>query len=137
MTAVGFSALTRQRPELAFQIQISPLHTGYLAAPLASYQEQLKQRAKQRVNQLQAAGRDEARLYGADEELLGGLNSFYLLLDEPEVYGLPSSAKVPSRSVASSSMWSIITAILTALGIVFAFRERTASGGGLSTENTK
>ena len=33
----------------------------------------------------------------ADDKMLGGLNAFYLLVDEPEVYGLPSNPKVPSR----------------------------------------
>jgi len=47
------------------------------------------------------------------------------LLDEPEVYGLPSNPKVPARSVIRSSFWSIVTAVLTALSVLFAFRERT------------
>ena len=60
-----------------------------------------------------------------DDKILGGLRSFYLLMDEPEVYGLPSNPKVPSRSVPRSSFWSIVTAAFTALGVLFAFRERT------------
>ena len=86
----------------------------------------LKQRASQRLSQLQQTGQNEARLYGADEQVLGGLNSFYLLLDEPEIYGLPSKPKVPSRSVSSSSLWGIVTSIFTALAILFAFRGRTS-----------
>ena len=37
-----------------------------------------------------SAGVDEARLYGADpDDGVGGIGAFFLLLDEPEVYGLP------------------------------------------------
>ena len=75
---------------------------------------------------LHREGHCEARLYGEDQTALGGLNSFYLLFDEPEVYGLPSAPVVPSRSVPRSSFWSILTAIVTALGVLFAFRERTS-----------
>src|SRR5581483_12528435 len=68
------------------------------ACPTASIQfgpiDQLKQRAAQRVQQLQAQGQKDAYLYGADESMLGGLNSFYLLIDKPEVYGLPSNPQL-------------------------------------------
>jgi formate dehydrogenase iron-sulfur subunit len=65
----------------------------------------------------------QAALYGADDKVLGGLNSFYLLLDTPETYGLPSNPKLPSRNVYMASFLSIVTACLTALGVLFAFRE--------------
>jgi formate dehydrogenase iron-sulfur subunit len=84
----------------------------------------LREQAQARVKQLQARGVTKARLYGADDKVLGGLNSFYLLLDEPEVYGLPSNPKVPSKSVVGSTFWSIFTGLLVALGVLFRFRER-------------
>ncbi|HXG08748.1 MAG TPA: 4Fe-4S dicluster domain-containing protein, partial [Gemmataceae bacterium] len=86
--------------------------------------QQLRQEAQARVAQLHAEGQTDAYLYGADEKVLGGLNAFYLLVDRPETYGLPSNPKLPSRSVPRSSVWSIITACLTALGMLFAFRGR-------------
>ena len=50
-----------------------------------------------------AAARRRARagayLYGADDKMLGGLNSFYLLVDKPEVYGLPPDPKMPTRNL--------------------------------------
>jgi formate dehydrogenase iron-sulfur subunit len=85
----------------------------------------LKRRAQARVAQLQRQGVREAQLYGADDKVLGGLNAFYLLVDKPETYGLPPEPKLPSRGVPLSSFWSIFTALLTALGILFAFRGRT------------
>ena len=84
----------------------------------------LKKEAHARVAQLHRQGQTQARLYGADDTVLGGLNSFYLLMDKPEVYGLPSDPKVPSASVPRSSFWSIFTGLLVALGVLFRFRTR-------------
>jgi formate dehydrogenase iron-sulfur subunit len=98
---------------------------------------ELKKQAEARVSQLQGQGQTRAQLYGADDKVLGGLNAFYLLVDDPEVYGLPSNPKVPSRSVPPSTFWSIFTGLLVALGVLFQFRLRAqphppvppASGG--------
>ncbi len=74
---------------------------------------------------MRGEGVTQAHLYGADETVLGGLNAFYLLVDKPEVYGLPSNPKLPSRSVLRSSFWGVFAALMTALGALFAFRDRT------------
>jgi formate dehydrogenase iron-sulfur subunit len=105
------------------------------ACPTQSIQfgpiRQLKQRAEARVAQLQREADKErktspAYLYGADDKVLGGLNAFYLLMDTPETYGLPSRPQLPSRTVPGSSLWSILAALLAALGVVFSFRNRTS-----------
>ena len=85
---------------------------------------QLKAHARERVGLLQERGVREARLYGADDKILdGGLNSFFLLLDEPEVYNLPGNPARPSNNVAPASFWTIVAAtILGLMGILF-FRE--------------
>src|SRR5205823_6917280 len=88
----------------------------------------LREQAQARVKQLHDQGVTKARLYGADDKVLGGLNAFYLLLDEPEVYGLPSNPKVPSGTVLRSTFWSILTGILVAIGILFRFRLRRREG---------
>jgi formate dehydrogenase iron-sulfur subunit len=85
----------------------------------------LKKKAEARVAQLRGQGVTQAHLYGADDKVLGGLNAFYLLVDQPEVYGLPSNPKLPSRGVLLSAFWGAFTALLTALGVLFAFRNRT------------
>jgi formate dehydrogenase iron-sulfur subunit len=84
----------------------------------------LKKKAQDRVAQLKAYGEPKAQLYGADDKVLGGLNSFYLLVDSPETYGLPSQPKIPSRNVPRSSLLSILTGFLAALGLLFSFRNR-------------
>jgi formate dehydrogenase iron-sulfur subunit len=56
--------------------------------------------AKERVAQLHAQGRTEARLYGANDlDGVGGTGSVFLLLDEPEVYGLPPDPRVPTADL--------------------------------------
>jgi len=66
--------------------------------------DELRERAAQRVEQLHADGVPEARLYGADpNDGVGGNGAFFLLLDEPEVYGLPPDPVVPTRDLGR--MW--------------------------------
>jgi formate dehydrogenase iron-sulfur subunit len=97
------------------------------ACPTASIQfgpiEELKLRAEERVNQLHGMGLNQARLYGADDKVLGGLNAFYLLMDEPEVYGLPSNPQVPGRSVLPTNLWSLGSAIVMAIAGLVGFRK--------------
>jgi formate dehydrogenase iron-sulfur subunit len=86
--------------------------------------DKLKAHARERLGILHERGVSEARLYGVDDNILeGGLNSFFLLLDEPEVYNLPENPPRPSNNVVPASFWSIAVAmILGILGIIF-FRE--------------
>jgi formate dehydrogenase iron-sulfur subunit len=86
----------------------------------------LRKRAETRVGQLHAQGERRAALYGADDTMLGGLNSFYLLVDRPEVYGLPPDPKMPSRNLAPSSVWSVLGGVMIGLAGLFTFRSRGA-----------
>ena len=81
---------------------------------------QLKARARNRLWELHQRGVSEARLYGEDEKILeGGLNSFFLLLDRPEVYNLPAQPARPAKNVAPASFWAIVAAtILSLLGML-------------------
>jgi formate dehydrogenase iron-sulfur subunit len=78
------------------------------------------------VKQLHGQGATEAYLYGADTKILGGLNAFYLLIDPPETYGLPSEVKaqVPSRTVWPSSIKAIAASLIIALGAFVSFGRR-------------
>jgi formate dehydrogenase iron-sulfur subunit len=84
----------------------------------------LKKMAQGRLGQLQHAGESRAYLYGADEGMLGGLNSFYLLVDKPQVYGLPPDPQLPSRNLKSSAVWSMLGAVVVALTSLISFRNR-------------
>jgi formate dehydrogenase iron-sulfur subunit len=78
------------------------------ACPTESIQygplDELRVRAHGRVEELVAVGVSEARLYGDDpSDGVGGAGAFFLLLEEPEVYGLPPDPVVPTRDLAA--MW--------------------------------
>jgi formate dehydrogenase iron-sulfur subunit len=51
-------------------------------------------RAKERVKQLHKQRETKAYLYGVDQDYLGGLGNFYLLIDKPEVYALPQRSQL-------------------------------------------
>ncbi|MFF9001267.1 4Fe-4S dicluster domain-containing protein [Streptomyces achromogenes] len=66
--------------------------------------EELRERARDRVARLHAAGVTDARLYGeSPEDGVGGAGAFFLLLDEPEVYGLPPDPRVTTLDLPA--MW--------------------------------
>jgi formate dehydrogenase iron-sulfur subunit len=66
--------------------------------------DELRERAERRLEQLHAAGTTSARLYGeSPDDGVGGAGAFFLLLDEPEVYGLPPDPVVTTRDLPS--MW--------------------------------
>jgi formate dehydrogenase iron-sulfur subunit len=78
------------------------------ACPTESIQfgplDELRDRAQQRVAHLHDAGRPEARLYGENpDDGVGGAGAFFLLLDRPEVYGLPPDPVVATRDLPR--MW--------------------------------
>lgn len=85
---------------------------------------ELKQIAARRVEQLHALGEQRARLYGDDEKMLGGLNSFYLIVDNPEVYGLPSNPQLPTRNLRLSSLFSTAGAVVMAVLSIVTLRKR-------------
>ena len=78
------------------------------ACPTESIQfgpvDDLRQRARQRVTALHDSGVASARLYLDDPaDGIGGGGAFFLLLDEPEVYGLPPDPVVTTRDLPR--MW--------------------------------
>jgi formate dehydrogenase iron-sulfur subunit len=89
--------------------------------------DDLRQHAAGRVEELHAAGVAEARLYGADpDDGIGGAGAFFLLLDRPEVYGLPPDPVVTTRDLPA--MWRNAAlagaGLLAATAAAFAGRRR-------------
>jgi formate dehydrogenase iron-sulfur subunit len=88
--------------------------------------DELRERAAARVAGLQAAGQDRAQLYLADpDDGIGGGGAFFLLLDDPEVYGLPPDPVVTTRDLPG--MWrhvGLAAAGLAAAGLALALRRR-------------
>jgi formate dehydrogenase iron-sulfur subunit len=84
--------------------------------------EELRECAELRVEKVRAAGSGEARLYGASpEDGVGGFGAFFLLLDEPEVYGLPPDPVVTTRSLGETWRRAGLAAGTLALAVLGAF----------------
>ena len=95
---------------------------------------ELRERGQRRVEQLKAQG-VEAYLYGANpEEFLGGLNSFYLLVDKPGVYGLPEKPQLPTRNLKPAGALSAASAaVLGLLALVGLRKQRMDEMAGSTT----
>jgi formate dehydrogenase iron-sulfur subunit len=103
------------------------------ACPTESIQfgplDELRDRAAARVAQLQAVGVADARLYGEDPgDGVGGDGAFFLLLDEPEVYGLPPDPVVTTRDLPA--MWRQVGAAAATLAAGTAAAFAAAALGG-------
>ncbi|WP_432503564.1 4Fe-4S dicluster domain-containing protein [Kineococcus arenarius] len=95
------------------------------ACPTESIQygdlDELRERAERRRQQLHDVGVTEARLYGHDpDDGVGGDGAFFLLLDEPEVYGLPPDPVVTTRDLPSMYKHMVVAAGAMVLGVVAA-----------------
>jgi formate dehydrogenase iron-sulfur subunit len=63
----------------------------------------LREHAERRLAELHARGEASAQLYLADEDDgIGGAGAFFLLLDEPEVYGLPPDPVDTTRDLGAT-----------------------------------
>jgi formate dehydrogenase iron-sulfur subunit len=85
----------------------------------------LRDRAEQRLERLTAAGQDKAQLYLAgDDDGIGGAGAFFLLLDDPEVYGLPPDPVDPTHDLPSTWAAAGAAAVGLAAGLLAAFAGR-------------
>jgi formate dehydrogenase iron-sulfur subunit len=103
------------------------------ACPTESIQfgdlDELKDRARERVDQLHRRGVTEAYLYGVDEDNqpgTEGLNAFFLLVDQPEVYNLPPDPVIPAKK-AGQAWLSLAAAVV---GMALAAAGAVATSGG-------
>jgi formate dehydrogenase iron-sulfur subunit len=102
------------------------------ACPTESIQfgelDQLRAKARARVEELHDRGLRSAYLYGESAEAqpgTEGLNAFFLLVDEPEVYNLPPQPVAPAKHARDA--WGAMAIgmagmALAAIGAVFAGR---------------
>jgi formate dehydrogenase iron-sulfur subunit len=79
--------------------------------------DELRERAEKRLGKLEGEGWNGARLYGeSPDDGVGGFGAFFLLLDEPEVYGLPPDPVVSTRRLGR--LWKaagVAAGVLSAL----------------------
>src|ERR671918_325202 len=81
--------------------------------------DELHERAEQRVEKLHERGIPDARLYGHDtDDGVGGFGAFFLLLDEPETYGLPPDPVATTRHLAENWKAAGMAALALAGGVL-------------------
>jgi formate dehydrogenase iron-sulfur subunit len=101
------------------------------ACPTESIQfgplDELHLHADRRLRTLHHNGQVDARLYGADtNDGVGGMGAFFLLLDEPEVYGLPPAPVSTTRDLAGMWTSAAAAAVVLAGAVAAAFLRRRA-----------
>ena len=134
----------RQRPRRTSPTSARSATTGsrtawcppvHQACPTRSIQfgpiDELKQRAEDRVeSSCTGAGSDGVSLRGRRRRSSGGLNAFYLLMDPPETYGLPSEVNtmVPSRVGLASVVKAVAASLVDGAGGVRVLRQAEGAG---------
>ncbi len=96
------------------------------ACPTESIQfgdvDELRETARARVQTMHEAGIMDARLYGDDpDDGVGGAGAFFLLLDEPEVYGLPPDPVVTTRDLPAMFNRASAAALTLLIGAALSF----------------
>ena len=85
--------------------------------------DELRERAgRAAATSCRREGWNGARLYGRDpDDGVGGFGAFFLLLDEPEVYGLPPDPVVTTRDLPALWRTTALAAAATVVGTALAF----------------
>ena len=99
------------------------------ACPTQSIQfgdvDELRERAQARLETLHAGGVADARLYGENpDDGIGGAGAMFLLLDEPEVYGLPPDPVVTTHDLPQMWRHAALAALTLVGGAVVSFLGR-------------
>jgi formate dehydrogenase iron-sulfur subunit len=86
------------------------------ACPTQSIQfgpyDELQERAKNRVVELQERGYTDAKLYDPQETSVGGIHAFFVILGEPENYNLPPAPEVPTAYLKSAWTSALVSAVI-------------------------
>ena len=82
--------------------------------------------ADDRLALLKTQGYTKAQLYGRDGSIYGGLNAFFLLMDEPATYRLPEKprAVLPDRNNVPGYATGVLTAAAALVAGLLSFRRR-------------
>jgi len=83
--------------------------------------DDLRARAKERVQHLKQNGYADAQLYDPTETSVRGIHAFFLILGEPEAYGLPPKPQVPTIYLKSAWTAAFATAIASIIATLAAF----------------
>ena len=83
--------------------------------------DDLRARGAERVQQLQQNGYSDAQLYDPIETSVRGIHAFFLILGEPEAYGLPPKPQIPTIYLKSAWTSAFATAIASIIATLAAF----------------
>ena len=83
--------------------------------------DDLRARGAERVQQLQQSGYNDAQLYDPTETSVRGIHAFFLILGEPEAYGLPPKPQIPTIYLKSAWTSAFATAIASIIATLLAF----------------
>jgi formate dehydrogenase iron-sulfur subunit len=84
--------------------------------------DEMVERAGRRVARLHEDGVESAYLYGAADDLAGGLGAFFLLTEAPERYGLPAHADSPIQEhVVAATAAAVGAGLAAAAGVALVF----------------
>jgi formate dehydrogenase iron-sulfur subunit len=132
--AIGFSPIsgTAHKCTMCYdRLQNGMTPACAKACPTQSIQygtlSELQQKADARLAALRTQGYENAQLYGRDDSIYGGLGAFFLLMDKPEVYGLPNkeNAGLPSRNNLGGYLGAFFVAAVGVLAGMVSFRRGT------------
>ena len=94
-------------------------------------------KAKKRVSELYGKGYKRAQIYG--ETQAGGTHVFYVLTEDPKVFGLPRQPRVVSKrpvSLPTCSLFAVIAAAIIGLAGFFHFRDRGTHATGAQNDGS-
>ena len=83
--------------------------------------DDLRVRGAKRVEELRQHGFNDAQIYDPTETSVRGIHAFFLILGEPEAYGLPPKPQIPTIYLKSAWTSAFATAIASIIATLAAF----------------
>jgi formate dehydrogenase iron-sulfur subunit len=83
--------------------------------------DDLRARGSKRVQDLRESGYSDAQLYDPQETSVRGLHAFFLILGEPDAYGLPPKPQIPTIYLKASWTAAFVTGAAAILAVITAF----------------
>jgi formate dehydrogenase iron-sulfur subunit len=95
------------------------------ACPTESIQfgplDELRVHAQKRVEDLHGRGFADAQIYDPTDTSVGGIHAFFLILGNPEQFGLPPRPEIPTKYLRGAWGSAAVTSVLVLLGVFLAF----------------
>ena|ERR1700726_4489585 len=83
--------------------------------------DDLRARGAKRIEELREQGFNDAQIYDPTETSVRGIHAFFLILGEPEAYGLPPKPEIPTIYLKSAWTAAFATAIASIIATLVAF----------------